>query len=245
MSEWPADRRPLVRFLRLTGPSRAAIAGNAVELPEPLRNELTMSIDREEQHALHRAVVRNEATAPAKVAEALLDALVARLSIRLAANRRRCSARAGGRQPCESPARTAPLRPAAAFPPPPGAQAIARLYEAEERPGEPRPSGSQNLPVGLVGTMLSLATLARTSYAFAMTQFGMHEAKTKLSQLVERAESGEDIIIARNGKPAVRLVPARTAASLASVRGAWRGRVSMTEDFDVLPDDLAEAFGAK
>ena len=40
-----------------------------------------------------------------------------------------------------------------------------------------------------------------------MIQVGMHEAKTKLSQLVERAEAGEDIVIARNGKPVARLVP--------------------------------------
>ncbi len=73
----------------------------------------------------------------------------------------------------------------------------------------------------------------------------MHEAKTKLSQLVERAESGEDIVIARNGKPVVRLVPVRSASSLASVRGAWRGRVQIADDFDELPDDLAEAFGAR
>jgi prevent-host-death family protein len=76
-----------------------------------------------------------------------------------------------------------------------------------------------------------------------MAQVGMHEAKTKLSQLVERAQSGEDIVIARNGKPAVRLVPVAKTASLASVRGAWRGRVQIAEDFDALPDDIAEAFG--
>ena len=34
-----------------------------------------------------------------------------------------------------------------------------------------------------------------------MAQVGMHEAKTNLSQLVERAEAGEDIVIARNGRP--------------------------------------------
>jgi prevent-host-death family protein len=73
----------------------------------------------------------------------------------------------------------------------------------------------------------------------------MHEAKTNLSRLVERAESGEDIVIARGGKPAVRLVPVRSASALASVRGAWRGRVHMTEDFDQLPQDIAEAFGAE
>lgn len=78
-----------------------------------------------------------------------------------------------------------------------------------------------------------------------MAQFGMHEAKTTLSRLVERAESGEEIVIARNGKPVVRLVPVASSASLASVRGAWRGRVHLAEDFDELPDDIAEAFGAK
>ena len=36
--------------------------------------------------------------------------------------------------------------------------------------------------------------------------FNMHEAKTKLSKLVKLAESGEDVQIARNGKPAVKLV---------------------------------------
>jgi prevent-host-death family protein len=77
-----------------------------------------------------------------------------------------------------------------------------------------------------------------------MTQVGMHEAKTKLSQLVERAEAGEDIVIARNGKPAARLVAIRSASALASVRGTWRGRVRIADDFDELPEDIADAFGA-
>jgi prevent-host-death family protein len=78
-----------------------------------------------------------------------------------------------------------------------------------------------------------------------MTQVGMHEAKTTLSQLVERAEAGEDIVIARNGKPVARLVAVRAGAGLAAVRGAWRGRVEMADDFDSLPDDIADAFGAR
>lgn len=72
----------------------------------------------------------------------------------------------------------------------------------------------------------------------------MHVAKTKLSQLVERAESGEDIVIARNGKPVVRLVPVVSASSLTSIHGRWKGRVSIADDFDELPDDIAQAFGA-
>jgi prevent-host-death family protein len=78
-----------------------------------------------------------------------------------------------------------------------------------------------------------------------MAQFGMHEAKTKLSQLVERATAGEDIVIARNGKPVARLVPVTRANSIASVRGLWRGRVNIADDFDELPDEIAEAFGVR
>jgi prevent-host-death family protein len=79
-----------------------------------------------------------------------------------------------------------------------------------------------------------------------MTRVGMHEAKTHLSKLVERAEAGEDVVIQRNGKPVVRLVPVvEETRSLASVRGAWRGRVRMADDFDELPRDIAEAFGGQ
>jgi prevent-host-death family protein len=79
-----------------------------------------------------------------------------------------------------------------------------------------------------------------------MARVGMHEAKTHLSKLVERAEAGEDVVIQRNGKPVVRLVPVlEEPRSLASVRGAWRGHVHMADDFDELPEDIAEAFGVR
>jgi prevent-host-death family protein len=78
-----------------------------------------------------------------------------------------------------------------------------------------------------------------------MAQVGMHEAKTKLSQLVERAEAGEDIVIARNGTPVARLVAIRTTNSLAGVHGALRGEIEIADDFDELPHDIAEAFGAR
>ena len=41
-------------------------------------------------------------------------------------------------------------------------------------------------------------------------QANMHEAKSKLSQLVERAEAGEEVVIAKSGKPVVKLVPFKT-----------------------------------
>jgi prevent-host-death family protein len=78
-----------------------------------------------------------------------------------------------------------------------------------------------------------------------MAQFGMHEAKTRLSQLVERAEAGEDIVIARNGHPVARLVPVVRTNSMAAALNALRGRVHIAEDFEELPDDIAESFGIR
>ncbi|HEU5064240.1 MAG TPA: type II toxin-antitoxin system prevent-host-death family antitoxin [Solirubrobacterales bacterium] len=76
-----------------------------------------------------------------------------------------------------------------------------------------------------------------------MARVGMHEAKTQLSKLVERVEAGEEIVITRRGQPAVRLVPERQGQGFASLAGAWRGRVRISDDFDELPDDLAESLG--
>ena len=79
----------------------------------------------------------------------------------------------------------------------------------------------------------------------SVAQVGMHEAKTNLSKLVERAEAGEEIVIARNGKPVARLVAVAQPNSCAEIRGIWRGQVHIADDFDELPDDIAEAFGAR
>jgi prevent-host-death family protein len=58
----------------------------------------------------------------------------------------------------------------------------------------------------------------------------MHEAKTTLSQLVEQAEGGEEILIARAGTPVARIVALRRGAR--RVLGQWRGKVNMSDDFD-------------
>jgi prevent-host-death family protein len=76
-----------------------------------------------------------------------------------------------------------------------------------------------------------------------MARVGMHEAKTHLSQLVERALDGEEIVLTRRGEPAVRLVPERAGGGFASLAGVWQGRVRIAEDFDELPDDIAESLG--
>ena len=78
-----------------------------------------------------------------------------------------------------------------------------------------------------------------------MAEIGMHAAKTHLSQLVERALDGEEIVLTRRGEPAVRLVPARTGGGFASLAGVWQGRVRIADDFDDLPDDVAERLGVR
>jgi prevent-host-death family protein len=76
-----------------------------------------------------------------------------------------------------------------------------------------------------------------------MTRVGMHEAKTNLSKLVAQAEAGEEVVIERRGKPVARLTAIAPAKrSRASIRGTWKGKVWMADDFDELPDDIAEAF---
>lgn len=71
----------------------------------------------------------------------------------------------------------------------------------------------------------------------------MHEAKTRLSELVKRAERGEEIVIARNGEPTVRLVPVARTSGLAAVEGVYEGQIWMSDDFDEFDDELADMFG--
>ena len=67
----------------------------------------------------------------------------------------------------------------------------------------------------------------------------MHEAKSTLSQLVKRAEAGEDVLIARNGKAVVRLTRIR-AEKPKLPWGALHGKMSMTDDFDAPLDVMKE-----
>ena len=62
-----------------------------------------------------------------------------------------------------------------------------------------------------------------------------------LSRLVERVERGEEIAIARAGRPVARLVPFR-ARSEPREPGLWRGRVRLAEDFDAPDEELTAAF---
>lgn len=70
----------------------------------------------------------------------------------------------------------------------------------------------------------------------------VYEAKTHLSQLLDRAAAGEEIIIARAGRPVARLVALDDSSSRRRVPGGWRGKVRISPDFDELPADVEAAF---
>lgn len=70
----------------------------------------------------------------------------------------------------------------------------------------------------------------------------LYEAKTNLSELVERAAAGEEIIIAKAGKPRARLLPVEKVVRTRRP-GRARGRIRIAADFDVLPPDIGKAFG--
>ena len=75
-----------------------------------------------------------------------------------------------------------------------------------------------------------------------MATVNIHEAKTHLSRLVERAAAGEEIVIARNGRPVARLVGIEEDDT-PRVPGSMRGRFTVPDDFDApLPPDLLAAF---
>ncbi len=75
-----------------------------------------------------------------------------------------------------------------------------------------------------------------------MKQVNVHEAKTKLSRLLQRVAAGEEITIANRGVPVARLIPAAQPNAHREL-GIERGRLRITEDFDApLPGDVLAAF---
>lgn len=71
-----------------------------------------------------------------------------------------------------------------------------------------------------------------------MPQVNIHHAKTHLSELIAAAERGEEVIIARANRPAVRLVPI-AAQQRVRTPGLHRGALRMADDFDApLPESF-------
>ena len=71
----------------------------------------------------------------------------------------------------------------------------------------------------------------------------IYEAKAKLSELLKRAEQGEEIIISRAGEPIAKLVPITPVRERKLKFGKWKGKMWIADDFDgPLPPDLQAAF---
>ncbi|MFE4881012.1 type II toxin-antitoxin system Phd/YefM family antitoxin [Streptomyces sp. NPDC056701] len=76
----------------------------------------------------------------------------------------------------------------------------------------------------------------------AARQYDVHEAKTHLSRILEQVATGEEVVIFRSGEPVAKIVPLRDRVKRTG-RGSLQGQIHIREDFDGLPDDLADAFG--
>ncbi|MBI0539656.1 type II toxin-antitoxin system Phd/YefM family antitoxin [Roseomonas sp. KE2513] len=80
-----------------------------------------------------------------------------------------------------------------------------------------------------------------------METVNIHAAKTQLSRLVDAAAAGQEIVIARAGKPVAKLVPlSNLAPKLRRVLGAMAGRLRVPTDFDApLPEDVLDSFSGR
>jgi prevent-host-death family protein len=75
-----------------------------------------------------------------------------------------------------------------------------------------------------------------------MTNVGIHQAKTHLSELLRRVATGEEIVIMRGQEPVARLVPVRPLADRRQL-GTDEGLYEVPDDFDApLPDDILATF---
>jgi prevent-host-death family protein len=70
-----------------------------------------------------------------------------------------------------------------------------------------------------------------------MTMFNIHEAKTHFSKLLARVLRGEEVVIARAGKPVARLMPFTSGETSPRMPGPDKGKITITADFDApLPE---------
>ncbi|WP_375331061.1 type II toxin-antitoxin system Phd/YefM family antitoxin [Candidatus Tisiphia endosymbiont of Oplodontha viridula] len=65
----------------------------------------------------------------------------------------------------------------------------------------------------------------------------IHEAKIHFSDLIKKAQEGEEVIICKAGKPTVKIIK-YNALSIPRKAGAWKGKIKIAKDFDQLPQNL-------
>jgi prevent-host-death family protein len=80
-----------------------------------------------------------------------------------------------------------------------------------------------------------------------MATVNMHQAKSTLSSLVKKLETGEEreIVIARNGKPVARLVPEVAEVDVSKRIGLLKGKIKVPDSIDDDNEAIAELFGAR
>ena len=77
-----------------------------------------------------------------------------------------------------------------------------------------------------------------------MKTVNIHEAKTHLSRLVDRAAKGESFVIAKAGKPMVRVTAVDAASPIVRRTGFLKGQIKVPDDFDRMGSkEIAEMFG--
>ena len=75
------------------------------------------------------------------------------------------------------------------------------------------------------------------------TTVNIHEAKTHLSRLLARVAKGEEVVIAKAGRPLARLIPFEKARTIGDAFDLYKGKVWISPDFDApLPDAVLEDF---
>ncbi len=74
-------------------------------------------------------------------------------------------------------------------------------------------------------------------------QINIHEAKTHLSRLLEDISAGDEVVIAKHGKPIARLIPydAKYEAPR-KLTGNWKGKVVIADDFDEVDAEMSDLF---
>lgn len=73
-------------------------------------------------------------------------------------------------------------------------------------------------------------------------QVNIYEAKSKLSQLINQVIAGEEVIVAKSGKPVAKIVPLKKPIQDRKP-GTAKGKITIADDFDApLPDDILKEF---
>lgn len=70
----------------------------------------------------------------------------------------------------------------------------------------------------------------------------VYEAKTRLSELLKAVEAGEDVVIARAGRPVARMVACSGRVGQRPGRGTWRDKIWISEDFEASDEEFVLDF---